>query len=153
MQLRKTLYPIAVLIAIPLVIIVFYFLNQGKFEEHINKEEMSAGKTKETDVFLNYTMQWKGWGSPVIQDITFAGPDSLEIFAVFINSLEGKEMEVEETEQGAYRIKLPEEDIDHQQLKLLLQVSEATMVEENPVSSVSIRYKTFGITRTQALPR
>ncbi|HLQ96954.1 MAG TPA: hypothetical protein VK108_11380 [Pseudogracilibacillus sp.] len=131
MQLRKTLYPIAVLIAIPLVIMVFYFLNQGKFEEHINKEEMSDGDTKETDAFLNYTMQWKGFGSPIIQDITFSGPDALEISAVFIDSLEGKEMEVEETEQGAYRIQLPAENLDHKQLKLLLQVSAETMEEKN----------------------
>lgn len=152
MQLRKTLYPIAVLIAIPLVIIVFYFLNQGKFDEHIHQENIKDEDAKEKDVFLEYSLQWEGLGDPTIQDITFSGRDSLEITAAFIGSLDGEEIQVEE-EQGAYRIQLPEKGIDHQQLKIMLQLSEEAIHDDNPVTSISIRYKTFGITRTQALPR
>src|SRR5699024_10788430 len=118
MQLRKTFYPIAVLIAIPLVIIVFYFLNQGKFDEQIHKENIEDENTKEKDVFIEYSVQWEGLGNPTIQDITFSGRDSLEITAAFIYSLEGEAMQT-----------------------------------DNPVTSISIRYTTFGITRTQALPR
>lgn len=152
MQLRKTFYPIAVLIAIPLVIIVFYFLNQGKFDEQIHKENIEDENTKEKDVFIEYSVQWEGLGNPTIQDITFSGRDSLEITAAFIDSLEGEEIQVEE-EQGAYRIRLPEQNIDHKQLKIVLQLSEEALQTENPVTSISIRYTTFGITRTQALPR
>src|SRR5699024_840759 len=123
MQLRKTFYTIADLIAIPLDIIVFYFLNQGKFVEQIHNENIEDENKKKNEVFIEYSVQWEGLGNRTIQDITFSGRDYLEIKAAFKDSLEGEEIQ-EEEEQGAYRIRLTEKDMDHKQLKIVLQLSE-----------------------------
>ena len=73
MKLRKTLYPFAVIIAVPLVIILFILLNQGHFEQMNTVNSSKNNKSSE------FYFAWKGFGTPHITSVKTAEQETSEL--------------------------------------------------------------------------
>jgi hypothetical protein len=138
MKLRRTVYPIALIVAIPLVLIVFYILNQGKFA--FNPEETVQNNQMDGHIFVAYPMTWEGYGKPIIEEVSV--PEKVTPYI-----LQTKHITTEEP--------LALEAIENVKLKshqfyLVIETDE-TQNERLNEKKLEIRYKTFGINRKQEL--
>lgn len=129
MKMRKTVYPIAIIIALPLVLMVFVVLNQGHFIQ-LEKEQFIQNIQNSTDQSTDVHFRWKGFGNPKITSIHFAEENST--YQIVNRKTSRKTSEAESD------------------LSLQLSADQSDIDEEKPPVLI-LRYKTFGITKEQVI--
>lgn len=150
MKLRTTIYPLALIIAIPLVLVVFYILNQGKFEKPV-ENQLSTANAQGKDGMIEYDVKWKGLGKPIIHKVTFSGAENLELTSS-VNLEQDKannEIVAEEVKPGIYELDLNEAHLANKQFIIKLKNTAENEEAISDLTITEIRYKTFGIIRNQ----
>lgn len=133
MKLRRTLYPVTVAIAIPLVLIVFILLNQGHFEQ------VSANLSKD-DSRLESFFVWKGLGTPKIHSVKLNKEEEMDLIDSHISA---NAVEKNATDFGKVMVKKHQPD-----MSLQMESNHSTK-QTNP--EIIIHYSVFGINKNQKL--
>lgn len=133
MKLRRTLYPVTVAIAIPLVLIVFILLNQGHFEQ------VSANLSK-NDTRLEGFFVWKGLGTPKIHSVKLNKEEEMDLIDSHISA---NAVEKNATDFGKVMVKKHQPDMS------LQMESNHSKMQTNP--EIIIHYTVFGINKNQKL--
>lgn len=133
MKLRRTLYPVTVAIAIPLVLIVFILLNQGHFEQ------VSANLSKD-DSRLESFFVWKGLGTPKIHSVKLNKVEEMDLIDSHISA---NAVEKNATDFGKVMVKKHQPDMS------LQMESNHSKMQTNP--EIIIHYSVFGINKNQKL--
>src|SRR5699024_2258493 len=114
----------ALIIAIPLVLLVFYFLNQGKFEKNTHAQLSVEGLQEQDKVVLQYDLEWKGFRSPRLTTIALSGEADLEIMA-FIKYSKAENIQektVKEVDPGKYEIDVNNDVLKEDQFSVVVKV-------------------------------
>lgn len=153
MKMRRTIYPLALLIAIPLVLIVFYILNQGKFEI-INMEHQSIELADvESTGYMKIDLEWNGFGDPVLQSFNAQRTPDEDVPALVVQPLVGVPLE-EAVEQLIAGEKLPlvtDYKLTEKTMTLLLETKQGDRAQVKEGNKFLLRYRTFGIIREQEM--
>jgi hypothetical protein len=139
-KLRKTIYPIALIIGVPLVFIVFYMLNQGKFtfEDTAVQEYLVDGHH-----YTVYAMKWKGYGNPMIESVILLEKPNDEVTPYILQQSQVTEAAIQEL-KPVKNIRLTSH-----QFYFVLKTEQGNEALYEP--SLEIYSKTFGINRKQEL--
>lgn len=133
MKLRRTLYPVTVAIAIPLVLIVFILLNQGHFEQ-------VSAKLSKDDSRLESFFVWKGLGTPKIHSVKLNEESGIDLIASHISA---NAVEQNATDFGKVMVKKHQPDMSLQM--------ENNHSEMQTHPEIIIHYTVFGINKNQKL--
>lgn len=133
MKMRRTLYPVTVAIAVPIVIIVFIILNQGHFKQ-VSSTLLESKQTMES-YFI-----WKGFGKPNIQSVKLDEEHNTKLVSLHSS--------VESVEENATESMKEVIEKHHPMMSIQL---EADGGELQGNSEIVIYYTIFGIDREEKL--
>lgn len=150
MKMRRTIYPLALAISIPLVILTFFIMNQGHFEQ-VDTVTFSANKLPEINRMMESHLEWKGVGKPKIESIRFDDSLKNDEWTIFLadefNEIKTYHEKLQSTRTVSYQHTDTQTEKKVPVLSILVDKSPS---EVNPIE-IRIQYKTFGITREQKI--
>lgn len=153
MKMRRTIYPAALIIAIPLVLLVFYILNQGKFEKTAALEQSADVFHVDGKMYVQVELEWKGFGNPVLKSLASKETmdDDVQAFVNQTNSEASLEQAVEQMSAGEKLPEVAEYKLMGNTMSLILEMNQEDFEQMQGETTFLLRYRTFGITREQEI--
>lgn len=148
-KMRRKIYPIAIIFSLPLVVLVFFIINQGRFEQ-LSKNCSPSEK----GLYLECNLEWQGFGKPEIESIEIINETN------YIEQLNTKTFIQQVSEDNnRMRENLTEENyfpassykLDESSFRLVLHIEHENKDALDSVQTFIIQYKTFGITKVQQI--
>lgn len=161
-SVRRKIYPVAIIISLPLVLLIFYIINQGHFKQ-LNHPSIESSIAKQNNIlFIGYDVKWIGFGHPKLKQIYVANDgDEIINHDVRVTSYIEKQPLTElavNTEKEVDAIGLSDKLIPVQDYKvssssfrLIIKIEYENEKALEELEALSIKYNTFGIMKEQQL--
>lgn len=149
--MRRKIYPIAIIFSLPLVVIIFFIINQGRFEQY-----SQISTPSEKGLYLEYDIEWQGFGKPKIESIEIideTGDIQLEQLntSTFIQQLsEDNNLKTEDVVKENY-LQASDYEVNDSSFRLVFHIDDHHKDNLTSVQTLNIRYKTFGISKEQQI--